>query len=109
MGTPSTEQMFEVSGNYLTEDLNISVTGEFEISAESNGTLKFIAIPSNYNATVFDASAPWTGYMNVFELPVNGGGYVFGSPWGLPPIYNQLEVLTNNSVKLMPNINTYRR
>lgn len=22
------------------------------------------------------------GFMNVFELPINGGGYVFGSPWG---------------------------
>ncbi|MCX8090571.1 MAG: hypothetical protein N3I86_06480 [Verrucomicrobiae bacterium] len=27
-------------------------------------------------------SASWLGYMNVFELPANGGGYVFGSPWG---------------------------
>ena len=107
VGTPSTEQMFEVSGNYLTEDLNISVTGEFEISAESNGTFgNSLVIPSNYNATVFDASAPWTGYMNVFELPVNGGGYVFGSPWGLPDLQSII-VPANNSVKLMPNINTY--
>ena len=107
VGTPSTEQMFEVSGNYLTEDLNISVTGEFEISAESNGTFgNSLVIPSNYNATVFDASAPWTGYMNVFELPVNGGGYVFGSPWGLSDLQSII-VPANNSVKLMPNINTY--
>jgi hypothetical protein len=26
--------------------------------------------------------APWLGFMNVFELPANGGGFVFGSPWG---------------------------
>lgn len=26
---------------------------------------------------------PWVGYMNVFELPANGGGYVFGSNWGV--------------------------
>lgn len=26
--------------------------------------------------------ATWLGYMNVFELPANGGGFVFGSPWG---------------------------
>ncbi len=25
---------------------------------------------------------PWLGFMNVTELPVNGGAYVFGSPWG---------------------------
>jgi MYXO-CTERM domain-containing protein len=29
-----------------------------------------------------DPSAPWLGFMNVSEIPSNGGGYVFGSPWG---------------------------
>ena len=29
-----------------------------------------------------DPGASWLGFMNVFELPVNGGGYVFGSGWG---------------------------
>jgi hypothetical protein len=29
-----------------------------------------------------DPSAPWIGFMNVFEIPANGGGYVFGSSWG---------------------------
>jgi len=24
--------------------------------------------------------------MNVFELPANGGGFVFGSPWGIPDL-----------------------
>jgi plastocyanin len=38
VGTPSIEQSFEVSGNYLTEDVTIDVTGEFEISLTSNGT-----------------------------------------------------------------------
>jgi hypothetical protein len=27
-------------------------------------------------------SAPWQGFMNVFETPQHGGGYVFGSSWG---------------------------
>ncbi len=31
---------------------------------------------------VGDSGAPWLAYMNVFELPSNGGGFVFGSPWG---------------------------
>jgi len=37
------------------------------------------------NADIFvgvDPGAAWIGYMNVFELPANGGGYVFGNPWG---------------------------
>ena len=29
-----------------------------------------------------DPGASWQGFMNVFELPSNGGGYVFGSGWG---------------------------
>ena len=29
-----------------------------------------------------DPLAPWVGFMNVFELPQNGGGFVFGSGWG---------------------------
>jgi hypothetical protein len=28
-----------------------------------------------------DPTQNWIGYMNVFELPQNGGGYDFGSPW----------------------------
>jgi hypothetical protein len=29
---------------------------------------------------------PWNGYMNVFELPANGGGWVFGQVWGIPDL-----------------------
>ena len=29
-----------------------------------------------------DPLAPWNGFMNVFEIPAHGGGYVFGSGWG---------------------------
>ena len=29
-----------------------------------------------------DPGASWIGFMNVFEIPQNGGGYVFGSSWG---------------------------
>lgn len=40
------------------------------------------ALPSpDVNVTI-DSSATWNGYMNVFETPANGGGYVFGSGWG---------------------------
>lgn len=37
---------------------------------------------ANVNVTV-NSSANWVGYMNVFELPANGGGFVFGSGWGV--------------------------
>lgn len=29
-----------------------------------------------------DPSASWLGYMNVFDLPSSGGGFVFSSGWG---------------------------
>lgn len=30
-----------------------------------------------------DSSAPWLGFMNVFNLPADGGDYQFGSDWGI--------------------------
>ncbi|KAA0212700.1 MAG: PEP-CTERM sorting domain-containing protein [Leptolyngbya sp. PLA3] len=35
------------------------------------------------NVGVDNSSAPWLGFMNVFALPQDGGGYIFGSPWGI--------------------------
>src|SRR5438046_1883762 len=29
-----------------------------------------------------DPNASWQGFMNVSEIPQNGGAYVFGSGWG---------------------------
>src|SRR3989442_12520790 len=29
-----------------------------------------------------DPSKAWAGFMNVFSLPADGGGYQFGSGWG---------------------------
>src|SRR5262245_49777320 len=29
-----------------------------------------------------DPAAPWVGFMNVFETPQHGGGFVFGQGWG---------------------------
>lgn len=36
--------------------------------------------------TVSDSTAPWIGFANFFELPENGGGFVFGSGWGIPDL-----------------------
>lgn len=33
-----------------------------------------------------DPSETWLGYMNWFELPSNGGGYVNGGVWGTPDL-----------------------
>ena len=42
------------------------------------------AATANADVTVgVVAGAPWLGFMNVFETPDHGGGYVFGSSWGV--------------------------
>ena len=46
--------------------------------------------------------AGWLGFMNVFELPANGGGYVFGSPWGVPDLVATFDDPANK-VTLSPN------
>ncbi len=58
----------------------------------------------------------WAGYMNVFDKLPDGsqGGYVFGSPWGVPDLKTTLiatpgtgTTIVNNSMELFPNYNTY--
>lgn len=34
---------------------------------------------------------PWLGFMNVFELPENGGGFVFGQPWAPPDLFSEFD------------------
>jgi len=45
-------------------------------------------------------SDPYLGFMNVFELPSNGGGYVFGSAWVTGDL---VAVFTGNNLRLSPN------
>ena len=40
-----------------------------------------VRVDADTTVTV-DPGAAWIGFMNVFEIPANGGGYVFGSGWG---------------------------
>ncbi|MEQ8837181.1 MAG: hypothetical protein RID07_10300, partial [Lacipirellulaceae bacterium] len=49
-----------------------------------------------------DASAPWEGFMNVSELPENGGAFVFGSGWGVADLVAEFDNGTN-SLTLSPN------
>lgn len=51
---------------------------------------------------VDDSSAPWLGFMNVFELPENGGGFVFGSGWGVPDLSASFDDMAG-TVTMGPN------
>ena len=66
-----------------------------------------IGVASASSITInFDAADAWIGYMNVFELPANGGGYQFGSSWGLADLKSTADTVIN-SLTLQPNFNTY--
>jgi hypothetical protein len=58
------------------------------------------------NDIQFSATDAWTGYMNVFELPANGGAYMFGSPWALDALKATPDTGAN-TLTLQPNFNTY--
>jgi hypothetical protein len=46
-----------------------------------------MAVPADADTTVtVDQNAPWLGFINFFELPSNGGAYVFGSGWAVPDL-----------------------
>lgn len=60
---------------------------ERKMKTMSTAVIACACIAASANAGISvgvdNGSAPWLGFMNVFELPENGGGFVFGSPWGL--------------------------
>ncbi|MFK7806743.1 MAG: T9SS type A sorting domain-containing protein [Saprospiraceae bacterium] len=58
------------------------------------------------NDVDFNAADNWIGYMNVFQLPADGGGYEFGSPWEVPSLKTIINV-AENTLSLQPNFNTY--
>ncbi len=51
---------------------------------------------------VADGSSPWQGFMNVFELPLHGGGYVFGSSWGVADLTANFDDV-NHKLSIGPN------
>jgi len=63
------------------------------------------------NYVTANANDNWFGFMNVFENPADpnpccGGGYVFGSFWGVPDLATTLDGGANKII-LQPNFNTY--
>ncbi len=63
-----------------------------------------VAAQSQTTNVYVDPSQTWVGYMNVFDLPANGGAFEFGQPWGtadLPASFN------GSLLTLGPNVNTY--
>ncbi|MDG1427947.1 MAG: T9SS type A sorting domain-containing protein [Crocinitomicaceae bacterium] len=52
------------------------------------------------------AADNWIAYMNIFDLPADGGAYQFGSPWALVDVKSTADLGTNTLI-LQPNFSTY--
>lgn len=53
------------------------------VSAIACAAMLAASANADVSVGVDPSSGPWLGFMNVFELPANGGGFVFGSSWGI--------------------------
>ena len=69
-------------------------------------TFGFAFLGTAQNSVTVNASATQNGYANIFETPANGGGFVFGQPWGVPDLKTVVDAGAN-SLTLQPNFNNY--
>jgi hypothetical protein len=76
-------------------DCNYEAGTEFDPAIADNTVL-------GDKARTIDAAGPWLGFMNVFETPENGGGFVFPSGWGVSDIVALLDT-DDNTLTLKPN------
>jgi hypothetical protein len=76
----------------------------FRALAPATALLVFVSIGARdvraATAVSVDPLATWNGFMNVFETPQNGGGYVFGQGWGTADLSATFSGLT---LTLTPN------
>jgi len=68
----------------------------------------FTLARANAQTYTVDPTQTWVGYMNVFELPSNGGGYDFGSPWATADLDANFAAGPANPLTLTPNDNIDR-
>ena len=64
-----------------------------------------IAAAAPYKTLTVDPTQSWIGFMNVFALPVNGGGFVFNSSWGTSAL--QAVFSGTNFLTLIPDTNVW--
>ena len=81
----------------VTVDVGGAMTLRSDVAQTVN--LQSLAIKSVVQLTV-DSGTMTNGFMNVFELPSNGGGYVEGSLWAVPDL--RADFTSGTSVTLAP-------
>lgn len=73
------------------------LSGLFAVVAGCSVAQAIVVSPGN-------STQPWLGYMNVSELPSNGGFFVFGSPWGVQDLVTQFNDGANTMTLKVNNI-----
>ena len=58
----------------------LKVVAKADTGASVTSAVVNVTISTEVNVTV-DPTKPWGGYMNVYENPANGGGFLWGSGW----------------------------
>lgn len=58
------------------------------------------------NTVEVDANAAFVGYANVFDLPADGGAFVFGDVWGVPDLKTVVDPGAG-TVTLQPNFSAW--
>ena len=66
----------------------------------TSSVVNVTVVADPYRFTV-DPTKSWIGYMNVFELPQNGGVFVFGQPWATADLRASY---SGSTLTLSPNI-----
>ena len=78
----------------------MKINTQFSKSIISAALLVGMAASANAVTVTVDPTTLTQGFMNVFQLPVNGGGYVFGSGWGPADLVSSF---AGNTLTLRPN------
>jgi hypothetical protein len=73
-------------------------------TASALGNVVVAVAPPSATVTV-DPSQAWIGFMNVFSLPADGGGYQFGNSWGTSALQADFSGTTN--LTLLPCTNVW--
>jgi len=69
--------------------------------------LCFVSAAQADVAVTVDPGATWLGYMNVFNTPADGGGYLWGSAWGTDALRATFAAGPATPLTLQANTNTY--
>jgi hypothetical protein len=64
-----------------------------------------VAVQQPSVTVTVDPTQAWQGFMNVFALPADGGGYQFGSSWGTSAL--QADFLGTTNLILEPDVNVW--